>query len=153
MSLVASVQARYSAQLLLSLTNPQDSTATVEGAARLALAATDVEAAFKVYAGAAYDDADPTHVSLAVEGVLVKLRVYLGQTKAEEQYTAWTKRLDDLRKIGANDRILPVSSSVLEPASESRDGETVRPWSDIGVFDHLVPDPPGGSSDLPGTDD
>lgn len=124
MSLVTNVQSRYSVQLLANLTNPQDPSVTVFDATKLGNASIDVEADFEIYCGVAYDDLDPRHVNVAVEGVITKLRIRTGQYNAEELQDKWISRLRELARVTGRDRILPLTEGTLVP---SREGDGITP--------------------------
>lgn len=118
MPLVTEVTNRYSPQRLMAWTNPQSSNATVIDAAKLALAAQDVEADFQIYAGITYDDS-PTnaianqHINVAVAGVVTKLRLRMDQAgdREEKTHEAYLKALKSLARVTARDRLLPAMKS------------------------------------------
>ena len=146
MSLVSNVQSRYGDQYLVNLTNPGDNTATTIDSTRLALAATDVEANFEIFAGVEYDDTDPQHVTVGVEGVEVLLKFRAGHTTVEEWSDWIEKRLKPMSLVGARDRIMPTTNSEVTPTSESDTGDG-RPYFDSRRFRYLIPGRPATGED------
>lgn len=148
MALVDEVQSRYSAQRLIELTNPDrqgdGSTAVALNTARLALAATDVEADFLSYAGESYDGALPQHVTVAVEGVMVKLQLRgaSASDKADERHNQWIQRLRDMAKSRARKRVTPTTPTQAQRTVPGEDGQTVYPAFDDRRFEGVVPDAP-----------
>ena len=145
MSLSSNVQARYSTQRLRQLTNDGDQSATAIDTTVLGYACTDVEADFLVYAGLAYDDSTATHVSVAVEGVLAKLRMRMDSagSSAKEAHDSYVERLRSLHLITGGDRVTPTTNSELYPSDENPDNvTTLRPAFDDDHFDDLIPEPP-----------
>ena len=69
---------RISTKRLVQLTNPEVGTATTVNTTLLALAVTDVQADFQLLGGAAYDAANPIHVSVGITGVIAKLHEWTG---------------------------------------------------------------------------
>ena len=146
MALTDEVTSRLPDARLKNLTNGKVSAATEVNTARLALAATDVEADFKTYAGIIYDNNEAQHVSEAVIGVEMKLQSWNGDSKAAaDRLTAWQKNLtDNLRLVTAQDRVEPKSTSDLTPADEKPEGiDEVRPDFDVEEhFQDLTPNAP-----------
>ena len=66
MSLTTNFESRYSAHIILNISNPQLSGAKTKDTARIALAETDVKAVFEDTVGVAYDDDNSKHVAVAV---------------------------------------------------------------------------------------
>lgn len=142
MALETHVQNRYSNQLLVQWTNPQNSTATTIDSDRLGYACDDVEAWFKILAGVAYDDTDARHIAVAVEGVQARLKNIAGIENSSE-WDNWKTDMKDFAKVTGRDRIKPTTTSTLDPTDErSGDG----PWSDRSAFDRLIPDSPASDS-------
>lgn len=139
MSLSSNVQSRYGSQLLINASNPQNSGGTTLDTARLALACTDVEAAFKVMCGVEYDDTVATHVAYAVEGVYVRLQVLTGHVN-KDSWDDWKKSLkEELALVTGRDRIPPTSDSGLQ-ATEDTFG--ALPSADRTVFKRYIPGAP-----------
>lgn len=140
MALLDDVRARWSSQILINASNPQNSTATTEDSAREAVAVSDVQAAFKVMCGVAYDGDVDTHVLYATEGVLIRLLVLTGQSDRSE-WKDWKKELKyELAKVTGRDRIVPSTSSTLDVTPDQQ-GE--KPQSDRSVFDRsFIPNAP-----------
>jgi hypothetical protein len=152
MTLQTNVESRYGEQYLVNLSNPADPSATTIGAA-LAVACTDCEADFVIYAGVTYDENAATnplaaqHVSVAVEGVVAKLaiRTGTGGNYARTAHDDYVARLRDLALVAGRDRISPRTDSVLTPTSERVGDEVVRPAFDWPRFNDFIPDdPPDG---------
>jgi len=142
MSLDANVQSRWSAQILINASNPQNSTSTTIDTTRLTNAETDVQAAFKVMAGVAYDDTDDRHVLYAVEGVLVRLLVLTGQAQLET-WTDWKKALKfELGKVTGRDRIAMSTRSKMRPTEEA---PGAKPMADMSAFGKLKPNTPASN--------
>lgn len=123
------VEARYSAQYLTSITNPQNADNVVVSSTTIGLAADDAEQDFPIYAGVDFDEADPLHINIGVEGVIAKLVMRTAQSGPvlSEMHDRWIERLKALARIAGRDRIMPKSKSELEPSREKQDGETARP--------------------------
>lgn len=140
MPLATHVQNRYSAQLLIELTNPDNADATTLDSTRLGLAAGDVEADFRIYAGTAYSDTDARHIAAAVPGVIQKLRIYMGQVAdvfaAEED---WQKRLRALGMVTGRNRIRPTLASNLT----DENAQAQPPFRDSNFDDYLPGEPIG----------
>ncbi len=116
-TLEADVTARVSAQRLVELTNVNSIGASTADAAVLSAAVTDVQADFRIYAGVVYDEDDPRHVSVGIDGVLLKLQFF--QNNSREEYQRWIEeRLTPLRNVTNNDRVTPRTKSTLQPAPE-----------------------------------
>ena len=136
MALSDEVQSRYSSQLLINASNPQLSTATSIDTARLTLACTDVQAAFEVMCGVAYDNTVATHVAYAVEGVFQRLLVLTGQASIDT-WKDWKATLkDELALVTGRDRIEPTTDSLLSPTEDTM-GDL--PQSDRKNFRGLIP--------------
>lgn len=139
MSLDSNVQSRFSAQILINASNPQNSGATTIDTTRLANAETDVIAAIQALAGVAYTDSDATIVLYATEGVLVRLMWMTGQV-TYDAWTEWKKAVkDELAPIQGRDRILPSTRSKLQP---TEDAPNAKPFADKTVFGKMLPNTP-----------
>lgn len=124
MALIDEVQARYSMERLLELTNPDARTATTVNTTRLAYAVADAEAEFASTVGTAFDSSDAQHVALGCQGVLVYLMQYQGLVGDEygKLRTDWKDQLQRLRKTsGANAWAAPQTTSNLNPTREDAD--------------------------------
>lgn len=137
MALADEVTTRYSARLMRNLTNPDDADATANDTARLALAVTDVEAAFLTYAQATYDGTNSQHVEAGVMGVIAYLqdRGGTGPIVSEETIESFRDRLKDMRKTGAGKRITPKGSGAYNPS----DPPTGVPPFDTRQFEEVAP--------------
>ncbi|HBY62159.1 MAG TPA: hypothetical protein DEH78_20255 [Solibacterales bacterium] len=142
MSLSSNVQSRYSAQILVNLTNPQDSAPTTLDSTRLTNACTDVEAWFKVYANTVYDDANAIHVAACVPAVILMLQMYSAQTvdQTESLRDGIKGALTDAGKILARAKVISTTNSQLTPSDENPTGGEIRPDFDRSRFYDLVPD-------------
>jgi hypothetical protein len=145
MPLVARVQARYSNQRLTELTNAEDRNANTPSTEVLDAAASDIEAAFEVYAGVTYSDTTATHVLVAVEGVEALLIRRAGNnTLAEARWNLWLDSLRALSRVEGRERIMPDSNTKLEPSEDDRLSSTPRPAFDDRRFDPFLPNTPRG---------
>jgi hypothetical protein len=143
-SLTANVQARYSSQILINASNPQNSTATTLDSTRLGYACTDVEAEFSKR-GMTYDDTDAKHVATAVPGVLARLLVMTGGEGGKE---AWNDFKDDVKFLAetdSRDRIMPYTNSPLDPTP---DPTGAKPFSDNDNFKRYIPGSGDGAPNL-----
>ena len=141
MALSDRVTERFSAQFMVSITNPDDQDAASINTTLLGYAATDVEADFKVYAGIEYDETEDTHVSVAVQGVILKLqnRRSQGEPRSDDN---WIERLKALAMVTARDRISPVTDSILSPSDRSDETTPIRPIFDPDNFEDITPTTP-----------
>lgn len=113
MALEDDVEDRYSAQILIEASNPQDESTNTLDATRLAKASRDVEAYFKILVGVVYDSTVDTHVAVAVEGVLLRLHVMTGRASVDEWETFKNTTLLQLAQITGRDRMVPSTDSLL----------------------------------------
>tara|TARA_R110000803_G_scaffold181944_1_gene244301 strand:- start:149 stop:613 length:465 start_codon:yes stop_codon:yes gene_type:complete len=146
MALADEVVTRISAELLKGLTNQDDPTATVYDATVLAAAVADAGAEFLLETGLALDYTIAAHTAAGVEGVLYYLRKWTSNQKGlEEAERRWGRYLKKVaRGLGAERRIMPSTTSVLEVAEETQDG---RPDFGRANLDDMVPRMPGSYSD------
>lgn len=143
MSLSDEVTSRVSAAKLVSLTNPDDTTATSVNSTRLGLAATDAAADFEVHAQVVYDGTDARHVRIGVARVVALLTERKGDGGAAKMLADTKQMLVDLSRVSSRGRILPRTNSVVVPTSEQEpDGGTPRPDFDRKRFDDFVPGSP-----------
>lgn len=143
MPLSTHVQDRYSTQYLIELTNPQNRNANTVNTTLLANASSDVDALFDVYAGVIYDDADAQHIAVAVEGVVAFLMRRTGQSTAETRISAWVSSMRDLSRTEGRNRIIPDSTTRMQPSADDRLTSTPRPAFDDRRFDAFLPKSPG----------
>lgn len=138
MALADEVLGRTSQARIIQLTNPDDPSATTTGTTKLNFAVSDVVGDFAI-AGMVYDNTDARHVSVAVEGVILKLESFTRNTAAGPALEEWRDRLNRLRMVDSNDRILPVTTSNRTPATDP----TAPPSVDINKdFKDLIPKAP-----------
>jgi len=142
MPLTTHVTDRYGSRYLVPLTNDSSAATTVD-AARLALAADDVEGDFTTVLGRDYVDTNGGDVSVAVQGVIGKLILYMGQhvQSGTDMHEAYLRRLRGLRS-----RVIPDSSSLMTPVDELRGKSTIPPRFDDAEFDAYLPNSPQGGS-------
>jgi hypothetical protein len=112
---VVEVQARFGAELLVQLTNPQSTNGNTLDTTRLANAARDAESMFKVVVGVVYDNANVDHRAYAVPAVVELLRVYIGQLPQTETLDNIRTRFRELKTVTAGDKILASTDSTLAP--------------------------------------
>ena len=109
MALEDEVLNRYSLQILVNLTNPQDSGALALDATKFTNACTDIESEF-LKKGMIYSSSTMS-ISSAVEGVISLLRKRQGQTGGNQEWSDWLKDLVRLQMVSSNDRIMPIARS------------------------------------------
>lgn len=137
MSIASRAQERISAQLLLEWTNQGVPSATSINTTFLGYVADDVEGMFLAETGLAYDDDDKLHVSVAVDGVMSRFQELSGITgRNSDQITErWQKGLIKIAQTrGSERRLLPNSSSVLSPSSETIDARPDHDRANWGAF-------------------
>lgn len=148
MSLAAAVQTRYSAQLLIELTNPgsDNSDETSLNTARLNAAASDATNDMQTILGVTYDDS-ATHQGYAAEGVIYYLALRAGKVElAASLRTEWYAHLEIAKQALGRERPSPQSNSVLAVSTETDSrGGTVRPDFDRSRFSRVIPLPPATS--------
>ena len=107
MDLASGTTARYSASLILGLTNPDDRNASTINWDRLNLAADDVLGDFLVHCGIAFDETNDAHMSIGCTGVVLHLRQRLGQAKLDDDERRYFQALKDLAQgQGGRQRVL-----------------------------------------------
>jgi hypothetical protein len=149
-SLSSEVQARYPAQLLIGLTNPQNNSASAINSTVMDAAIADAVNEF-ANVGLSLDSADVAirHVSAACYGVMYFLYQYR-QTLDSEFARAeelWQRALHGLVQATARDRILPSSNNELSLSSDLGEGQSERYLAfDERHFDGLAPWAPRSSS-------
>lgn len=142
MTLKTSTQARVADKLLVQLTNQRSSTSEVINPRVFDAAIADAEATFLVEVGIAYDDTDAAHVPVGVFGVLYYLHAYSGTSgrNLDNHRDRWQRGLIALAQTrGGERRLLPESTSVLEPSVERTNA---RPDFDRRRWDGYVPAAP-----------
>lgn len=141
------VQARYSVEKMVQLTNPDVPNATTVDTTRLLAACDDVIADFDLVANTTFDDTDSRHVKVAIEGVILTLQMRQLNVDPSELREQWDNMLERLgQSIGGRTKTEPTTDAVAVPSDESSEsGETVRPLFDRTRFDKLVPNSPGSA--------
>lgn len=154
--LATEVQARYSAEKLIQLTNPDLPNANAIDTTRLANAVADVIADFDIIANTTFNQTDSRHIAVGCEGVILKLQMRQLNVDPSDLRKQWNEMLEALgQSIGGRDKTQPVSDAVAVPSSEQAEsGQTVRPLFDRTRFDRALPQPPGSGnfSGLPSND-
>lgn len=145
MTLLTDYQARYSDELRMNASNPQNSGATTINTAREGYAANDAEGDFIAICGVDYDGTNKIHVTAATPLVYYKLLVFTGQADG----SWYDKQLERLSKwyrlvLGRN-RMVPKSSSNLSP-TEPESG--LVPMDDISQFQPYVGNAPGDATPM-----
>lgn len=126
MSLSSNVQARYPAQRLIEWTNPDNRAAVAIDTAVLDKAVADVEGDFLARVGVIYDDANKAHVSVAVEGVRLRLIQRLGVAKTDEDESRYFAGLAAVAKgQGGRQRVVPAALAQ-ETRSQERSREDLQ---------------------------
>lgn len=144
MSIVTQATTRFGNQYLVGISNPQEEGAGTADAARMALAELDVKGYFKMWANEDYDETLAHHVAVAVKCFVSILQIYTGQAgdQGDNMYKLMEADLRAVGKVGARDRILATTTSVLEPSSELVNStQPPRPDSDRSYYLDLVPGP------------
>lgn len=149
MPLISEVRARVPEQTLAELTRQKSTAPGSVDTTILQRACDDVEGAWMpLDCGVEYDGTDLRHVVIAVEGVVIALRSYLPapaktQTDAIEK---WQARCKQLKLQTQLDRIVPMSTSILETSSEvGASGVPVLPDGDRSRFEDMIPRAPTGA--------
>jgi len=140
-SLATDVTARIDSQILVEITNKRDVTATTVNATILALACTDVEARFGIYAQTAYLSTNAAHVSIAVEAVEAILREWGGSARAlgKEFWADFKSECEMVKDVGPRSHIAPASNGVRTPTADDPDR---TPTFDDADFEDVNLDPP-----------
>lgn len=124
MTLADEVKARFGEAWLVELTNPQAPGFTTIDNARLNAACSDTIARFSTYAAATFDEANPVHVAVAVEGVIAVLLSRLGTQSddARRWMEAFETGLKRLALVDHRDYVSPsvVAESPRMPRSAGR---------------------------------
>ncbi len=143
-TLPSDVAARYDEQHLRTLTNPQDSDAKGPDHDRIDIAAADVEADFRILCGVVYDPDDPRHVTVAVRGVIAKLKSRLGDSEqASAAVTSYETAMKGLYRVTGGRRFKVKSSSrTRETREDEIQGQPARPRFDRRNFLESKPKPP-----------
>lgn len=152
MSLYTNVTARYSTQRLVSLTNPDDPTATALNTSHLQYACDDVEAMF-AYNGITYDDTDSRHVAVGVEGVVAILTDRMGSTDGTPRTDRFKTSLTALRFATSNDAILAGTATYYQSTVPGQSGRVVRPPFDDTVFAGVQLDKPNNAPAISDSDE
>jgi len=143
MALWDEVAARYNEQELIQLTRAGEALSeTTVNTTRADAAVADVEGEFLTQQCGTYDGTDARHVSLAVEGVIVRLKSFAkaGDDKAAAKWTAWKASLHStLSAVTLRSRVQPKTSS---PSIV-----TLRRPFDPGRFEDYIPDAPPTGQD------
>lgn len=143
-TLLADVQARYPSQVLTELTRRGATDSTTVNSTLLQYACDDIQSGdFPTYVQTTYDASNRQHVSVACEGVLAKLKLWArdGSDGGKSEWDRWVARAQALARVTGRDRILPTTTSELEPTPEVDGTEVVRPMFDQGDFDEYRPGP------------
>lgn len=145
--LSAAFIARYSAAKVLNLSRPDDTSGTANDTVRIDAACSDAAADFEVYAGVVFDSTDARHIRIGCTRVFAILLERLGNEGAKELLKTTQFMLLDLAKVSSRGRILPRTSSVTVPTSETAfDGATPRPDFDRSRFRDFVPGSPNADT-------
>jgi phage gp36-like protein len=145
MALIDRVQERITADVLVKLTNPDESNTTTVDTTYLQLVCDDVESEFVAWLNEEYVETIRVLVSAACLLVRYKLIQYgAAPGKAElALMERLEKMVERIRMVRARDRISPQTSSDLTPSTEVQAGETVRPNFDDIFFEDMTPESQG----------
>jgi len=116
-TLATAVEARVPATRLVQLTNINDDSATTTNQATLELAVTDTQADFKTYTRVVFDDTDPRHIRLGIDGVLAFLEANRGQDADQKRLAAWRDRCAEFATTTSGARVSPVVAPGLGPVA------------------------------------
>lgn len=151
MALSDEVQARYSEQQLVELTNPRNPEATSIASAQLARACTAVEAYFGPFVHEVYDGTVQIHVEVAVAGVIAMLQRWGGSSASVGQigWDAWRDDCERVRATRARARISPQAGGSRTPTPErpDDDGRLLPPFDSEDFRDFSLRSPAGGHED------
>lgn len=151
MALADRVTARIPATRLAQLTNPSErGSGQTTDTTTLGYAVDDVLADLRILAGLTYDDTDSRHVSVGVDGVVLKLQERTGALYGpalETARAAWEKRVSALARVTSRNRITPTTNSPYTPTDPNPNGQTIRPPLDRSHFDRLLINPVSTSED------
>ncbi len=140
------VEERYSDQLLVELSNNDDTGATTKDDALILTACTDVIAFFRIDANLVWQLDDAAQVAEAARGVIETLRSYKARADDEDRVQKWRDSLRDrIRMITHNNRIQPATDG--RTLASQRPANT-RPDMDRINFDELVPGSHPSEADL-----
>ena len=139
MALIDDVELRIPAQVLVSITNPDDNTATGPKTSALILAVSDIQTYFETYAQEAYSSLVPIHALVCVKGVreLLSSRGGGDRMGSSEFWDKFRLECERVRDTRARARIVPSTNSQLTPSQENQTDGELRPWSDSTHFTPL----------------
>jgi hypothetical protein len=142
MALSDEVIARVPTQTLVSLTRRKSVDATTVDSTLLTKACDDVEDAhFPTYVQVVYDGTNAQHVAVAVQGVVALLRKWAreGQRGGNAEWDRWVTDAAALKNVTSRDRIMPLTTSDLTPATEVEPGTEQSADFDHDKWDDYVP--------------
>ena len=140
-TLATALANRYSSQILIEITNPQNTAATTVDTTRRDNAINDCDAYLQMN-GITLDTANIMHTAVIIEGAFTRLQVVAGNFPVGA-WDDWKRTLLDLRQVGPRNRITPTTNSNLDPTSEQFGA---KPAGDITRQKGLVGRGPGGST-------
>lgn len=117
---------RYSSQILIEITNPQDPDETSLDTTRRDNAINDADAYFQIF-GISLDTDNISHVAVIVEGAFTRLQVVAGNFPVSA-WENWKDTVRELALVGPNKRIKPTTNSPLQPSIEETGA---KPFSDM----------------------
>lgn len=150
MSLKDEIKNRIPKQRLVELTNADNPDATEINEDILDKAIIDTQNEFSINTGEIFSEDNNQHISIGILGVLVQLHKYcqILSDNTQKLYDNWISMLYKYRiTFGANKRIIPTTTSLLEPTTELEGGRAVAPDFDKRVFDEIVPKKPASARD------
>lgn len=144
MALWDEVKLRYSAQLLIELTNVDLPGGDTVDNTKGTQAATDAEKWFKRGTQLAYDNTDAEHVAIAIRATVTLLKEYSGRFSdvVEREKKDIKEDMDELRNLGPGKRITPATDSELDPSDDENIIEPNRPIFDTERFSDITPNEP-----------
>jgi hypothetical protein len=142
-TLWANVMDRYDDDGLIQLTNIRDRGATAIDSTVGESAAQEVIDLFPLFAQEDYDPDNPSHVAVAVHGVIAVLW-RRGGASSEIEQVKWDTvfgtdgMIARVRRTGPRGHVGPQTNSGVRMEPEARGGRSIMGWSDRGNLPHGV---------------
>ena len=132
MTLFANVELRYSTKRIAEITRPESPDYSTVNDTWLQTLCDDIVGCFVAESAGTYDDTNPAHVAVAVDGVIALAQLRITYTdRNERRWDGWLERLRNLSLVDHKDRISPAATR-----------DEVRRFSDDQAYD-IIPGRPG----------
>lgn len=134
------VEAKYTEQLLIELSNSDDTAATTKDDAKILLACVDTIAGFQINANLIWDDTIEIQNREITWGVILTLRAYKARADDVKNLENWEEKLrTGIRLVTHNNRI--------QPSSDGQTLASLRPVGSLPDMDRINLDSiiPGGT--------